>query len=313
MNKFNKIPIPICGLILALSSSGILLQDYSLNIKYLCCFIDILLISGLIIQSLRDVDDFKQKIDSPIVLGTFGTLPMSLMVLSTYLLSSNHNLGFLVWIIGLLIHAILIIIFTLKFVIHGKLENVSTSFFVVYVGISIAAMTGYKYTSMRLINNALFTFGLISFIVLFFIISYRYLKLPNIPDPAKPLLCIYTAPLSMLLVEYFRLGIPVKFDFIVICYALTTMLYLFSFVNLIKNIKLPFYPSYSAFTFPFVISATATKLMLKYLNSIGINYEGIVILSTIEIIIAILIVFYVLFRYLLFIFNSNKKKLNTTK
>ena len=36
--------------------------------------------------------------------------------------------------------------------------------------------------------------------------------------------------------------------------------------NLIKHIKIEFYPSFSAFTFPFVISALATKGMVNIIS-----------------------------------------------
>ena len=72
-----------------------------------------------------------------------------------------------------------------------------------------------------------------------------------------------------------------------------------------KLLRLPFYPSYAAFTFPFVISAIALKQTTAYLvqqySSIWAWLNWLVLIQTI---IAVLIVFYALFRYLRFLFRK---------
>lgn len=304
MNKFNKIPIPACGVFLALVSLGNILEDVNINIKYFCGTIAVILILSLCIQSLSNIEDFKKNLDNPIILGTFGTLPMGLMAFSTYFLNYNNNLSLSIWLIGLLIHIFLILVFTKKYIINGELEDLTTSSFVIYIGIGIAAMTGYEYSSLNLINFSTFIFGVLSFMILFFIVSYRYIKLP-IPESTKPLLCIYTAPASIILVEYFRLPIPKSTNTIILVFLLACLFYIFAFTNLIKCLKLPFYPSYAAFTFPFVISATAAKFTSRYFMSLGLNSHLLNIIANLEIIIATIIVFYVLIRYLMYIFNIN--------
>lgn len=311
MNKFNKIPIPICGVFLALVSLGNLLGETNITVKYLLGTTGVILVLSLFIQTLNDMEDFKNDLDSPILLGTFGTLSMGLMAFSTYFLNYNKNMALIIWLIGLIIHILIIIIFTKRYIIHGKLEDLTTSSFIVYIGIGIAAMTGFKFDQFNFINYGTFIFGLLSFIILFFIVSYRYIKLP-IPDSTKPLLCIYTAPASIILVEYFRLNIPKSVNLIIFAYIIACILYLFAFINLIRCLKLPFYPSYAGFTFPFVISATATTLVNQYFINLGTKIYMLDILDNIEITIAICIVLYVLVRYLLYIFNIKieiKKKI----
>ena len=77
---------------------------------------------------------------------------------------------------------------------------------------------------------------------------------------------------------------------------------LFVLIQLPKLLKLPFYPSYGALTFPFVISAVAMKKLLLFLTAEGIGYPSM--LSTvvlIEEVIAVVMVTYALIRYLLYL------------
>ena len=74
--------------------------------------------------------------------------------------------------------------------------------------------------------------------------------------------------------------------------------YIFALSKLVNLLKLKFYPSYSAFTFPLVISALALKLSNGFLVNQGITISILPVLIKIEELIAVLIVFYVLMRYL---------------
>ena len=61
--------------------------------------------------------------------------------------------------------------------------------------------------------------------------------------------------------------------------------------------NLQFYPSFSAFTFPFVISALASDGMIK---TVGSN-TALSLISTFETLIAVVVVLYVLSEYLKFL------------
>ena len=58
-------------------------------------------------------------------------------------------------------------------------------------------------------------------------------------------------------------------------------------------------PSFSAFTFPFVISAIATDEVYKYFGLSILNY-----LFNIQAIIALILVIFVLYKYLRFLLNE---------
>ena len=70
---------------------------------------------------------------------------------------------------------------------------------------------------------------------------------------------------------------------------------------MIEYRKLPFYPSFSAFGFPFVVAALCTKATTKYFASAGIDLPALNVLMWIEIAVATILVAYVLYSYIKFL------------
>ena len=79
-------------------------------------------------------------------------------------------------------------------------------------------------------------------------------------------------------------------------------------VSLPKLLKLPFYPSYSAFTFPTAISALGLKLTTKFLKESGVNVAMLAKLVSVAEIVATVIIIYVMIRHIMFMLSENKSK-----
>ena len=85
-----------------------------------------------------------------------------------------------------------------------------------------------------------------------------------------------------------------------------TIFWVFSIAKVIEYRKLPFYPSFSAFGFPFVVAALCTKATAKYFVSVGINLPVLNLLMWIEIAVATILVAYVLYSYIKFLIMPQK-------
>jgi exfoliative toxin A/B len=181
--------------------------------------------------------------------------------------------------------------------------TVYPSYWIVFVGITMGAITAHVHgiTEMDFI---FFIIGFIAMLLTTPFMIYRYVKYPDIPDMSKPLTCIYTALFSILIVGYLNSTPTVSNEFLIVLYAFACVFYIFAFYKLIEYRNLDFYPSFSAFTFPFVISALATKGVL---GIIGQNTVLSLVL-TLQTVIAIVAVFYVLSEYLKFLKNSEKSR-----
>ena len=297
MNITKNIPIPIAGLILALVSLGNLLNDIHPYLKYLFGTIGLIFLALLLLKVILYPKIIKNDLKNPIILSSSGTFSMSLMVLSTYLILFIPLLGYSVWIIGIILHLLLIIFFTYHFVIRNfNISNVYPTWWIVYVGITMAAITSHAH-NVEEIGFIFFIIGFISMILTLPLVIYRYLKNKNIPEINKPLICIFTAVLSIIIVGYLNSSQNPSQNFVLILYSISCIFYLFSLYKFISYRNLDFYPTFAAFTFPFVISALSTKETYSLIKP-NIVLANVLSLETV---IAIVIVCYVLLRYLKFL------------
>lgn len=307
MNIIQKLPIPVSGLILALFSLGNLLQDIHPYLRYVFGFIGAVFLVLMVLKVFLYPDSIKNDFNNPVILSSSGTFSMSLMVLSTYISPNLSFFGYAIWILGLCLHILLMIYFTYRFVIRDfDINTVYPSYWIVYVGITMGAITANVH-GINQIDFLFFTIGFISMLITTPVIIYRYIKYPEIPDMNKPLTCIYTALFSILIVGYLNSAETISNTFAIILYIISCIFYLFALYKLVTFRNIEFYPSFSAFTFPFVISALATKGIVTKISSNLITTN----ILTIETIIATVLVVYVLIKYLKFL-KIVKRRINST-
>ena len=300
-NIIKKVPIPICGLMLGVSALGNLLQSYSENIRYICGVLALFLLIFVILKLIFYFEEVKKDMENPIMASVSGTFPMTLMLLSVYVKPFIGQIAYYIWIFSILLHIALIIYFTIKFIFKLDIKKVFASYYIVYVGIVVASVTAPAYNQLK-IGSICFWFGFVALILLLILVSIRYIKYKEIPEPAKPLICIYGAPMSLCIAGYVQSVNPKIYIFLVVMLIISTILYIFALVQLIKCIKLPFYPSFASFTFPFVITAIALKQAIACFNNIGHPMPYLQTLALIETFIAIILVVFVYASFMKFIF-----------
>lgn len=299
----KKLPIPICGLMLGLAALGNLIQTYSETLRLILGFISGLIGILFILKVYSNFDKFKEEMKKPVMASVFGTFPMALMLLSGYLKPFVGNTANLLYYFAIIVHIILIIYFTLHFIVKLDIKKVFASYYIIYVGIVAASVVSPLFGSQRL-GQIFFWFGLISLFVLFGIVGFRYYKYREIPEMLTPLFCITTAPTSLLLAGYIQSFETKNIYLVYFLLILSQVIYFYVLTKLVKYIRLVFYPSFSAFTFPFVITAISLKMTNGYLNNVG-NPIGILsYLVLFETIVAVVLTLYTVFRYIEFIIKK---------
>jgi exfoliative toxin A/B len=297
MNLIKNIPIPVCGLILALLSLGNLTQDIHPYLRWIFGGFGLIFLILIILKIFFYPNDIKEDFKNPVIVSSSGTFSMSLMILSTYIIQFNSTLAYAIWICGIALHILLMIYFTYHFIVNNfNISNVYPSYWIVFIGITMAAITSSVH-GIEEIGFLFFIIGFIAMLITLPLVVYRYLKEPNVPDMNKPLICIFTAVLSILIVGYLNSAQCISIEFITILYIFACIFYIFALSKFIEYRNLDFYPSFAAFTFPFVISALATKGVL---SKIGYG-EMLNPILKIETAIAVIIVLYILIRYLKFL------------
>ena len=304
-NTIKKVPSPLCGVMLGFAALGNLLQSYGEGIRYLCgiaaAFILVLVLMKLVMFPQMIKEDMK----NPIMASVAGTFPMALMLLSTYVKPFIGAVAKYLWFFAIGLHIALIIYFTIKFILKLQMPKVFASYYIVYVGIAVAAVTAPAFEQLN-VGAAAFWFGFATLILLLILVTLRYTKYPEIPEPAQPLICIYAAPTSLCIAGYVQSVMPKSKSFLLAMLVLATILYIFALVKAVGYLRLQFYPSYAAFTFPFVISAIATKQTMACLANMEQPMPFLKPVVLVETIIAAVFVIYTFIRFMGFVFGKKK-------
>ncbi|NLY76893.1 MAG: TDT family transporter [Tissierellia bacterium] len=303
----KKLPIPIVGLMLGLAATGNLVLSYGDTYRNIFGCLSAILLLLVLIKIVMYPKEVKESLDNPVVASVFPTLSMGIMLLATYLKPYAGALAFGMWIIGLILHILLMIIFSKNYLVNFNIKKVFPSWFIVYVGIAVSSITSPAF-NMTGVGQIAFWFGFISYLVLFPIVLYRVLKVKNIPEPALPTIVIFSAPASLCLTGYMNAFQEKNMAIVYLLLALSQATYIYILLTLPKLLKLKFYPSYSAFTFPLVISGIALKVTNGFLINAGHTIELLKYLVKLEEVVAVVMVLYVLFRYIGFLFSKEKVK-----
>ena len=299
MEKVKKIPVAFSGVMLGMAALGNLLQSYSEGIRFLFGGIAVLILVLLIVKGIFFPDAVKQELATPVGLGVFATFPMALMLLAVYAKPFLPALSLPLWVFAILLHIGIILFFTGKYVLSFEEKNVHSVWYIVYVGIVVASLTSPAFQAAAF-GQAAFYFGFVALLVLLFVVTRRYLRLP-VPEPAKPLMMIYAAPMALCTAGYIQAFPEKSKGFLLFLLLATTLLYLFALVKSVQMLRLPFYPSYAAFTFPFVISAIATKQSAVVLAGMGAGLPFLLAIVLVETGIAALFTIYAFLRFVHFI------------
>lgn len=299
----KKLPIPIVGLMLALAATGNLVLSYGEMYRNIFGILSGIILVLVLIKIIKYPNSISESLENPVVASVLPTLSMGIILLSTYIKPFTSSLAFGMWILGLALHVIFMIIFTIKYLFNLNIKQVFPSWFIPYVGIAIGAITAPAFEQIA-IGKGLFWFGIITYFLLLPIILKRVFKVKGIPEPAQPTFAILTAPVALCLAGYMN-SFQDKNMFIVwLLVILSQISYLVVLLEMPKLLKLRFYPSYSAFTFPLVISAISIKLTNGFLINSGNPIAILKYIVRVEEILAICIVLYVLFRYIGFLISK---------
>ena len=81
----QKVPIPLCGVMLGFAALGNLLQSYGEGIRYVCGGIATFLLILVLMKLIMFPEMIKEDFKNPILASVAATFPMALMLLSTYI------------------------------------------------------------------------------------------------------------------------------------------------------------------------------------------------------------------------------------
>lgn len=304
MNLAKKEIVPLSGVALGLAALGNLLGQFSVWARYLCGVLSLGLMVVVSIYMFQHTEQFKQKMKHPVMMSVFGTFSMAGMLLATYVMPLSAILARIIWMIFILLHIFIAVAFTKRFVFNFDRMNVFPSWYIVYVGIVVVSVTAPVFNAL-LSGQVAFIVGLVTYIMLLPIVFYRVLVTKQFPLPAQSSIAINAAPAALLLAGYvssFPEGSKIIFYLLMI---VSQALFLYVLSRLPKIMTKQFFPGFSAFTFPFVISALSLRVALKAAAGQGGIWPALRMIALLEVIFATVMVGYVFIRNMKYLFQSS--------
>lgn len=298
MSIVKKTPMAISGVALALAALGNLLLPYGAWIRYVCGALSAAILILFILKLCLDFAHAKEELNNPVVLSTMPTATMALMLLCVYAKPFIGLAAVVLWYAAIAAQVGIMLLFVKRFVIGFHLKSVFPSWFVTGVGIVVASVTC-PAMDAKPVGQIVFYVGFALYFIVLIAVVCRMIKLGSMPEPPRPTIAIFTAPMSLCIAGYLSAFEQPSAPLVYIMLAIAVISYVYVTVRMVSLLKLPFYPTYAAFTFPYVISAVAFKAANAFLVNNGQTFFSLV--PKVSEWIAVAVVVYVLLRYAAFI------------
>lgn len=258
MNFIKRTPLAVTGVALAFAAIANL-RPQGDALRYVFVAISALLLLIFVLRAVFDFDRVKEELKNPIPLSVLPTSTMTTMLLCVHFKPYIGSGVAALWYASLIAQLLMMLLFARRFVADFNIKNVFPSWFVVGVGIVTASVTSIPMNAGQ-IGRVVFYAGIVIYFAILPLIIYKMIKAGPLPEPARPTTAIFAAPMNLCIVGYISaFNQP---NFFVVCGMLmiSVISYAYVTVKMFSLLRIRFYPTYAAFTFPYVISAIAFKL-----------------------------------------------------
>jgi exfoliative toxin A/B len=318
MLRLKKYPTPISGLTLGLAGicafwSAIVSNTLAGEVILVAAAVLILvLLAPLVVKMIVFPELLMDDLNNPTVGSVVPTLAMTLMLISATLDIFSVTAGSVLWLFAVVLHVAFFLIFVIGRIKNPNINLLVPSWFVPPIGIVVACLT---LPDMRflLLAKILLFFGLIAYAIMLPVVLYRLSVGGLIEDARKPTLAILAAPASLTLAGYLTLEISPDPLLVTTLLGIAVLMTVSVYIMLLKLLKLPFSPAFSAFTFPLAISATALFKMSLWAEQtpLFMTYAKYLFAASLaEGVIASAVIVYVLQHYIRFLmvqFKADKQ------
>lgn len=299
MRLVKRIPIAMSALALGVAGLGNLLAPYSPLVRPACGVIAVALVALIGLRCIVDSRGVAAELGTPAGLAVLPALFMALMLLATYLAPIAHSIALALWMAAVIAQLMTTAVFLKRFLPSLDMAHVLPSWFLIFVGYVVASVTSPAF-SMLPLGRVLLWAGLLGYVAALALVTYRVTRGAALPEPALPTLAIYAAPPSLCLAGYLAVTADKQPAIVYTLLVAAAMSMAYVLMRLPRILRLKFYPSYAALTFPFVITAIAIKQSSAFLAASGGLEIPALAVQAAELTAAAMVV-YVFARYIMFL------------
>jgi tellurite resistance protein len=234
-------------------------------------------------------DAVRDEIGHPVRINFMPTIAISLLLLSVVYLHQAPEASRWLWLAG----TVLQLGFTLFVVniwmhhVHFQVVHMNPAWFIPAVGNVLVPVAGVP-LGFEMASWFFFSIGILLWPVLLTIIFYRMLLNNPLPERLMPTLFILVAPPAVGCIAYVQLigGVDV---FAQILYFVALFFTLLLFMEAPRFLKLRFYLSWWAYSFPLAAIAIASMLMAERTGQVAFLYLGFGLLTMLSGIVVLLL------------------------
>jgi len=215
-----------------------------------------------ILKLIKYKDEVKKEFSHPIRVNFFAAFSISMLILSIDYRHYYTNVSELFFIFGAIFH-IFFTYYTIRFWINNNLEmqHSNPAWFIPIVGNLIVPIAGKGFVDDSILYFY-FSIGIFFWIILFSIILNRIIFHNQFAPKFMPTLFILIAPPSIGFISYIKLTGSLDF-FAQILFNLGLFFTILVFVMYKNFVKIKFFISWWAFTFPMAAVTLSTILMYE--------------------------------------------------
>lgn len=241
-----------------------------------------------LLKLVRHPGEVLKELNHPIKLNFFATISIGLLLLAVVYMDGNPNAARRLWVVGAALHFGFTLYVMSAWIHHTKFElaHVNPAWFIPVVGNIVAAIAGVKFYSPE-ISWFFFSVGLVFWVVLLTIVMYRLFFHAPLPERLMPTLFILVAPPAVGFLAWFNLTGAID-AFARILYYTALMLTLLLATNALRFLKLKFFLSAWAYSFPLAAITIASLVMTQQLGGMFFEWLSMVLLGLLSVVVAAL-------------------------
>ena len=226
----------------------------------------------------------------PVKLAFVPTISIALILLSIAFLHGSPAVSFWLWTLGTTLHLVLTLYVLSSWIHQTKYEiaHLNPAWFIPVVGNILVPIAGIHHASPE-ISWFFFSLGLFFWPILTAIIFYRLIFHGSLPERFMPTMFIFIAPPAVGFISYYNLvgGLDA---FARILYGVALFFTLLLLVQIRYFVRLKFFLSWWAYSFPLAAVTIATLVMAKETGLAFYSWLGIGLLVLLTSVIAMLLV-----------------------
>lgn len=291
--SFFSVVMGLAGLTVALEKT-IHICQFSIPIHYL--FLALTLVTFLVLAGcyllkiVRHKEAVKAELQHPIKLSFVPTISISLLLISVALLHIAPAISEIIWMTGTVLHLILLLYVLNSWMNHPqfKIQHMNPAWFIPAVGNVLVPIAGtaFGYTE---ISWFFFSVGILFWLLLLTIVMNRVLFHEPLPVKLEPTLFILIAPPAVGFISYIKLTHEID-SFSRILYYLALFFTLFLFTQIPRLLKVPFFLSWWAYSFPMAAITIASWVMYENTQLPALKILSLLFLTMLSFIVAYLLV-----------------------